>query len=108
VLALPAILIQVELVSSIGEERDDVILDACRMSAASDLGRFEGAPGDTGVETVQAEELQHFVSDPAGFFVSSRARLFGSRRGLARRQGASFTGSGSRRVSSLPLGGTRP
>ncbi len=64
-----AFLRQIELTSLIGEERDPVILDACRVAAESDPRPFAEAPIDGGIKTVQAAEPQHLVYDPAGFFV---------------------------------------
>lgn len=64
-----AFLRQVELVSLIGEEREDVIAARARGCAAEARGPFIGAPADAAVETVRAAEPRRLVMDPAGFLV---------------------------------------
>lgn len=70
---------KVELVPIIGEERDAQVLSRIADCEARDLGPFEGALVDAGVETVPAEEPSRLVPDPSGFFVvypdASRRKL---------------------------------
>ena len=60
---------QVEAVELIGEDRIPVILEHVRECAARAPGPASGAPQDTGVEVVAAQEPRRMIPDPAGFFV---------------------------------------
>jgi tetrahydromethanopterin S-methyltransferase subunit A len=64
-----AFLEQVELVGLIGEQEEERIVETIAICASRDPGEFEGAPGDSGLETVWAGEPRRLVPDPAGFFV---------------------------------------
>lgn len=64
-----AFLRQVALVSLIGETDPQAVSDEVRRSAAAAPGRFEGAPADAGVPTIEVSEPRTLVPDPAGYCV---------------------------------------
>ncbi len=70
---------QVELVSLIGEESDEVVLERVEACRQRNPGPFEERTTDSAVFEIQAREPQRLISDPAGFFVvypdSPRRRL---------------------------------
>jgi tetrahydromethanopterin S-methyltransferase subunit A len=74
-----AFLRQVELVSLIGEEHEEVIQGQIAAAQARDPGPLAGAVLTSRVEMISATEPRRLVADPAGFFVvypdASRQRL---------------------------------
>jgi tetrahydromethanopterin S-methyltransferase subunit A len=74
-----AFLRQVELVSLIGEEHEEVIRGQIAAAQARDPGPLAGAGITSRIEMISAAEPRRLVTDPAGFFVvypdASRQRL---------------------------------
>lgn len=64
-----AFLQQVELVSLIGEEHEEVITDEITAAQARNPGPRAGAAASSQVEIISATEPRRLVIDPAGFFV---------------------------------------
>jgi tetrahydromethanopterin S-methyltransferase subunit A len=60
---------QVQPVTLIGEDRDDVILQRVADAAMQSPGAFDAPCTTPGVEAVRAKDPARLVSDPAGFFV---------------------------------------